>query len=86
MVCIALPVFQIRALELRRLCTYLCQLLLAHGSELLGDADVVFNLADRGAAERQAVNGKAQNIGKAIFEWDRVLRSRTSGSGRRLGR
>src|ERR1700687_2511250 len=59
---IALPVFQARTRETLRVFPDFCHLLRRHGLELLRDPDIIFNLSDGSATQRQAVNRQAEHV------------------------
>src|SRR5271169_5367265 len=56
---VAFPVFQARTREACRTFPNFCHLFRRHGLELLRDPDVIFDLPNGGASQRQAVNRQA---------------------------
>src|SRR5690242_16456070 len=65
---ITLPVFCLRALELGSRLTKLSHLIFAERFEVLRDANIVFELANRSAPQRKAMYRQAEHIREAIFE------------------
>ena len=59
---IALPVFCLRSLEFGSRFAKLGHLIFAKRFEFLRDTNIVFELADGGAAQRQAVYRQAQHV------------------------
>ncbi len=68
LVVVALPILQPRSRHLGAFLAQFGHLFLSHGLKLLRYAHVVFNLADRGAAKRKAVDWQAKDVGQS-FRW-----------------